>query len=181
MSEAVAIQMNVLSFAKDLNLEVVYEGRKTLTLASMSVERPGLQLAGFFDYFDTRRVLAFGLAEYEYLKSFSSEERKQKLCALFSAGQVPCVILTRDLPAMQELLDAVSLVKCPVFRSEKITTDLMNDLYRYLGSELNMISYPDIIKVDDVTVKITEEEITDVRVASDLDSECRQNQRRFSD
>lgn len=136
MGEAVAMQMNVLSFAKDLNLEVVYEGRKTLTLASMSVERPGLQLAGFFDYFDTRRVLAFGLAEYEYLKSFSSEERKQKISALFSAGQVPCVILSRGLPAMQELLDAVSLVKCPVFRSAKITTELMNDLYIYLNRQL---------------------------------------------
>jgi HPr kinase/phosphorylase len=68
MSEAVTVQTNLLSFAKDLGFEVVYEGRKTLTLASMSVERPGLQLAGFFDYFDTRRILVFGLAEYEYLQ-----------------------------------------------------------------------------------------------------------------
>ena len=136
MSEAVTVQTNLLSFAKDLGFEVIYEGRKTLTLASMSVERPGLQLAGFFDYFDTRRILVFGLAEYEYLQTFSSEERKQKFVALFSAGEVPCVILSRNLPAMDELIEAVQLVKCPVLRSNKVTTDLMSDLYIYLNRQL---------------------------------------------
>ena len=39
-------------FASDLNLEIVYTGRGVVSLASMSVERPGLQLAGnFFNYF----------------------------------------------------------------------------------------------------------------------------------
>ena len=136
MSEAVTVQINLDAFAKDLKCEVVYEGRKSLTLASMSVERPGLQLAGFFDYFDTRRILVFGLAEYEYLQTFSSEERKQKFSALFSAGEVPCVILSRNLPAMDELLESVELVKCPVLRSGKVTTDLMSDLYIYLNRQL---------------------------------------------
>ena len=64
-------------FAYDLNLEIVYTGRGVVTLDSMSVERPGLQLAGgFFDYFDPRRVIVLGLSEYEYLRSFSSQERK---------------------------------------------------------------------------------------------------------
>ena len=50
-------------FAYDLELETVYAGNGVVTLASMSVERPGLQLAGgFFDYFDTRRIIVFGLA-----------------------------------------------------------------------------------------------------------------------
>ena len=43
--------------AADLNLEIIYSGRGVVTLSSMSVERPGLQLAGFFDYFDSRRVI----------------------------------------------------------------------------------------------------------------------------
>ena len=133
MSEAVTVQMNLSEFAKGLNLEIVHEGRNFLTLSSMSVERPGLQLAGFFDYFDTHRILLFGLAEYEYLRSFSSSERKEKLDRLFESGEVPCIILSRDLPAMDELISAVSAVKCPILRSPKITTDLMSDLYIYLN------------------------------------------------
>ncbi len=133
MSETVTMQMNLTEFAKGLNLEIVYEGRNELTLSSMSVERPGLQLAGFFDYFDSHRILLFGLAEYEYLKSFSAKERKEKLSKLFESGNLPCIILSRNLPAMDELLSVVSEVKCPVLRSPKITTDLMSDLYIYLN------------------------------------------------
>ena len=43
-----------------------------ILLSQPEVNRPALQLAGFFDYFDSHRILLFGLAEYEYLKSFSA-------------------------------------------------------------------------------------------------------------
>ena len=72
-------------FAYDLNLEIIYTGRGVVTLASMSVERPGLQLAGgFFNYFDSRRVIVLGLSEYEYLRTFESTERIQKIKSLFA-------------------------------------------------------------------------------------------------
>lgn len=121
-------------FASDLNLEIVYTGRGVVTLASMSVERPGLQLAGgFFNYFDARRIIVLGLSEYEYLRTFSTEERKDKLTQLFSHGELPCIILSRDLPALPELVETVKSFSCPLFRSPKMTTDLMSDLYIYLN------------------------------------------------
>ena len=80
MSGQVTQSVMLDKFAYDLNLEVVYTGRGVVTLSSMSVERPGLQLAGgFFDYFDARRIILLGLSEYEYLRTFSSEERKQNV------------------------------------------------------------------------------------------------------
>lgn len=121
-------------FAYDLNLEIVYTGRGVVTLASMSVERPGLQLAGgFFDYFDARRVIVLGLSEYEYLRTFTSEERKEKIIKLFEYGELPCIILSRDLPALPELVETAKTFTCPLFRSPKMTTDLMSDLYIYLN------------------------------------------------
>ena len=121
-------------FASDLNLEIVYTGRGVVTLASMSVERPGLQLAvGFFNYFDSRRVIVLGLSEYEYLRTFSGEVRKEKLSQLLSHGELPCVILSRDLPALNELIEVAKKYPCPIFRSPKMTTDLMSDLYIYLN------------------------------------------------
>ena len=134
MSEQVKQSVMLDKFASDLNLEVVYAGRGVVTLSSMSVERPGLQLAGgFFDYFDPRRIIVLGLSEYEYLRMFSSEERKNKLASLFSYGAIPCIILSRDLPALPELIETVKEFACPIFRSPKITTDLMSDLYIYLN------------------------------------------------
>lgn len=121
-------------FAYDLHLEIVYTGRGVVTLSSMSVERPGLQLAGgFFNYFDSRRIIVLGLSEYEYLRTFSSAERKDKLDQLLAHGELPCIILSRDLPALPELVETAKKYVCPIFRSPKITTDLMSDLYIYLN------------------------------------------------
>ena len=120
--------------AYDLNLEIVYTGRGVVTLASMSVERPGLQLAGgFFNYFDPRRIIVLGLAEYEYLRTLSPEERKGKIAQLMSHGEIPCIMLSRDLPALPELVETAKEFACPIFRSPKITTDLMSDLFIYLN------------------------------------------------
>ncbi len=120
--------------AYDLHWEIVYTGRGVVTLASMSVERPGLQLAGgFFNYFDPRRIIVIGLAEYEYLRTLSSTERKEKMTQLFSHGEIPCIMLSRDLPALPELIETAKTYACPIFRSAKITTDLMSDLFIYLN------------------------------------------------
>ena len=124
------------ALAKDLKIQVVYEGRGVVSLKSMSVERPGLLLSGFLNYFDPRRIIVLGLSEYEYLRTFSSEERTDRLAKIFELGNPPCIILSRDLSAPEELLAVAKKAGCPVFRSPKITTDLMSDLYIYLNRML---------------------------------------------
>ncbi len=120
--------------ASDLNLEIVYTGRGVVTLSSMSVERPGLQLAaGFFHYFDPRRIIVIGLAEYEYLRTLTTETRGTKIAELFKHGEIPCIMLSRDLPALPELIEKAKEYACPVFRSAKVTTVLMSDLFIYLN------------------------------------------------
>ena len=134
MSGQVTQSVMLDKFAYDLNLEIVYTGRGVVTLASMSVERPGLQLAGgFFNYFDSRRIIVFGLSEYEYLRTFTSEIRKEKINSLFMHGELPCIMLSRDLPALPELVETAKSFSCPIFRSPKMTTDLISDLYIYLN------------------------------------------------
>ncbi len=134
MNSQVTQSVMLDKLASDLNLEIVYTGRGVVTLASMSVERPGLQLAGgFFNYYDPRRIIVLGLAEYEYLRTFSPAERKEKLEKLFAHGELPCIMLSRDLPALPELIEMAKKYACPIFRSAKITTDLMSDLFIYLN------------------------------------------------
>lgn len=134
MSTQVTQSVMIDKFSYDLGLETIYTGRGVITLSSMSVERPGLQLAGgFFDYFDPRRVIVLGLSEYEYLRTFSSNERLLKIQSLFQHGELPCIILSRDLPALNELIETAKNFSCPIFRSPKMTTDLMSDLYIYLN------------------------------------------------
>ena len=120
-------------FANDLEIEMLYAGRGIVKLTSISVDRPGLRLAGFFSYFDTQRILIIGLTEHEYLRSFSPEERKAKIQRLFDCGEIPCVIFSRDLPVLPEFMECARATGTPIFRSSRLTTMVMADLVAYLA------------------------------------------------
>ncbi len=120
-------------FASDLGLEMLYAGRGIITLTSISVDRPGLRLAGFFSYFDTQRIMLIGLTEHEYLHSFPSEERLEKIRRLFDCGEIPCVIFARDLPVLPEFMECARATQTPIFRSGKMTSSVTVDLCIYLN------------------------------------------------
>lgn len=120
-------------FASELNLEMLYAGRGIISLSSIGVDRPGLRLAGFFSYFDTQRIIVIGLTEHEYLRSFSQEERKEKIQKLFDCGEIPCIVFSRDLPVFPEFMECARASFTPVFRSSKMTTSVITDLFVYLS------------------------------------------------
>ena len=120
-------------FASDLGLEMLYAGRGIITLTSISVDRPGLRLAGFFSYFDTQRIMLIGLTEHEYMHSFPSEERLEIIRKLFDCGEIPCVIFARDLPVLPEFMECARATGTPIFRSGKMTSSVTVDLCIYLN------------------------------------------------
>ena len=69
----------------EFNFEVVYgpEGFEKTEITKDDVNRPGLQLAGFFDYFDPNRIQIMGKVESSYVEGLSSEERRSRFDRLF--------------------------------------------------------------------------------------------------
>ena len=124
------------SFCSALDLEIVFAGRGRVMLSSYSVTRPGLQLAGYFKYFDATRIMVLGNAEYEFLRDLSPETRRERIRTLLSYKEIPCIILSRDLPALQEIIEEARLTGLPILRTDKVTTALMNDLFFYLNKKL---------------------------------------------
>ena len=124
------------NFCSDLGLEIVFAGRGRVTLSSYSVSRPGLQLAGYFKYFDSSRILIFGNSEYEFLRDLPPDVRRECVKMLFSYKDIPCLILSRDLPVLQEIIEEARQTGCPILRTDKVTTALMNDLFFYLNEKL---------------------------------------------
>ncbi len=122
--------ISVKEFAKELNLEIINEGRKNITLSSISVSRPGLQLTGYFKYFDHKRVQIIGNAEYSYLVAMPESARKKNLEKLFKLD-VPCMIIARNLPVLDEIKTFSEKYNCPLFRSKQITTVLSHELTNY--------------------------------------------------
>lgn len=120
-------------FASDLGLEMLYAGRGIITLSSISVDRPGLRLAGFYSYFDIQRIMLIGLTEHEYMHSFPSEQRMDMIKKMFDCGEIPCVVFARDLPVLPEFMECARNTGTPIFRSSKMTASVMVDLCIYLN------------------------------------------------
>ena len=130
MNETILPKETVMldKFASELNLEILHAGRGLITLTSISVDRPGLRLAGFINYYDAERILLIGLSEHEYMRSFEAEQRLEKIQTLFNCGTVPCVIFARDLPVLPEFMECARQTGTPIFRSNKMTTSVMSDI-----------------------------------------------------
>lgn len=109
-------------------LEMTVEaGEKYLdrTITETALNRPGLALAGFFQYFATKRIQVLGLAEWTYVKSLPEAERMDRMRALF-ACRFPALVLTRSRHSLPEMKVMAEEYRIPVLRSTMITGDFMN-------------------------------------------------------
>ena len=106
-----------------------------IVLSHPDVNRPALQLAGFFDHFDKERVQIIGLVESEYIKTLSRERRVEVYERLLSS-EIPCIVLSRSQMPDDDMLDLCKHYKVPCLVSEQNTSDLMAEVIRWLKVKL---------------------------------------------
>jgi HPr kinase/phosphorylase len=90
-----------------------------------SMNRPGLALAGFFQYFAHKRLQVLGLAELTYLKNLPAEERRSRIKMLYDK-HIPGVVITRNRHAPPAILELAKEARVPVMRTRMITMDFIN-------------------------------------------------------
>ena len=90
-----------------------------------TVNRPGLALSGFTQYFAYKRVQVFGHAEFFYLRSLSAGRRRTRYANLF-AYKIPCAVFSRGLKPDKEFLAATEMAGVPVFQSPLVTMTFIN-------------------------------------------------------
>ena len=144
-------EVSVKDFAKALDLTVAYEGRNTVKLQSISVSRPGLFLSGYTEHFDDTRVEVIGHAESEYLRGMD-EKKRYKLIDKLLATRLPCLIISRGLDFVPEIYELAAKYGCPLLRSDKITTVLINDITAYQSELLELISRGHRLVSDDSVI-----------------------------
>lgn len=121
---------------KKIELEIIFDGGvREIELATSDINRPGLHFAGFFDYFSKERIQVIGKSEMSYLSKLDRDKKLEHLDEFFSAD-LPCVIVTRGMEIPKYIVDCAVKYNCPLLRSHKATTILMNKLVNYLDSEL---------------------------------------------
>ncbi len=113
--------------AKDrLKIELVAGGAGLdQVLAETAINRPGLALAGFYDYFPVYRMQVIGLAEYTYLVTLTAEERAARFELLFK-NKIPGVIFTRGKDLFPELATLADKYGVPLMRTQMVTRNFVN-------------------------------------------------------
>ncbi len=136
VEEKESVFVSSKEFAEDNCLKIFYDTPDTkIRLQTVTVNRPGLLLAGFEDYFASSRVQVVGSAEIAYLKSLE-EEKAIKRLEVFLSKQIPCVVLTRGFIPNDRYLEIAKKFNCPIYGSEKSTSEFVNDLVHYLNELL---------------------------------------------
>jgi len=122
------------SIIKEFHLETVFPVKEMerIKITASDVNRPGLQLVGFFDYFDHERLQVIGKVETTYLSNMTSEERLRAFENLFSK-KIPAVIITRNLEPFREMLFMAEKYNIPVLRTEETTSAFLGALIAYLN------------------------------------------------
>lgn len=99
------------------------------------VNRPALQLAGFFDHFDSERIQIVGNVEYAYLKTLT-EEQKEKIYDIILAYRIPAFVFCRTLMPEDSFLKKAVENDISVFLSDKKTSSFTSEVIRWLNVEL---------------------------------------------
>ncbi len=122
---------------KETGLETVYMPAKPseILVSSSDVNRPGLPLGGYFDYFDSDRVQVLGKSEAGYLEDLDAEVRAARVDD-FVSRRPPAVIISRNLDVIPELKDSCVKDNVPLLRTGDTTSSFMATLIAYLNVQL---------------------------------------------
>ncbi len=104
-------------------------------ITTTDISRPGLEIAGYFEYYPAERLQLLGKTEltfFEKLNPRDRAERMEKLCTDITPG----IIVTRDMEVPVELVEAAERESVPLLRSKQKTTRLSSHLTNYLESKL---------------------------------------------
>ena len=121
MSEEYSVSLQKL--VKYNALEVLYAPKELseLFVKSKDVNRPGLILAGYHDFFDPSRIQFFGLTEFGFINSLTAKKRTECLEHFFSY-EPSCVISTRSIDPMPEFMELAKKHEVPVLKSADSTS-----------------------------------------------------------
>lgn len=120
-----------------LTLESVYlaDNYEDIKITTIEINRPGLELTGYFEFFDNKRIQVLGNTEFAYLGRFGSEAQKMVIDSIFSFGP-PAVIVCRDIDPSSAIIESAKLHQVSIFTSKENTSDLTARLVHYLNNKL---------------------------------------------
>jgi len=132
MSKGITVNEFYEKLKKKLRLRLIAGSKgidRPITVAELN--RPGLALAGYCDYFADKRIQVLGKVEMTYLEKMEPHLRYERLKIIFGK-KVPCIVLARRMKPSEELLSIAQEHNIPVIRSPYMTMKFINQATLFL-------------------------------------------------
>ncbi|MBR5222557.1 MAG: HPr(Ser) kinase/phosphatase [Clostridia bacterium] len=123
--------------AKELSLKTLYSPAplSEIMISSNEVNRPGLQMAGYFEYFDACRIQIIGKSEESFIKRFTAEKAEDRIREFFS-HKPAAVVVCRGLEFGETYLEIAKEFEIPVLKTEESTSGFSSALIALLNLNL---------------------------------------------
>lgn len=129
-------KVSIKDMVKDLNLEPVYMPEdKDYYVYSQDINRPGLQFAGYFEYFAHERIQIVGKSEYNYF-SYIDEKTRAEVLDKFFSEEIPALVVTRGLEVKPDVIEFAKKHNRVILSTKRNTTRFINRLSSYLDDRL---------------------------------------------
>lgn len=122
-------KMDLVNHTPEINTDVI-------EISQADINRPALQLSGFFDYFDAERLQLIGNVEYAYMKRLQEEGKAEQIYRKLFSYKIPCLIFCRDLEPMEDILEMGRKYNVPILTAARHTSQFMAEIIRWLNVEL---------------------------------------------
>jgi len=130
------MRLKIKHLVKDLDLELLTNQKgMEREIKSEMLSRPGVELAGFLDFFDAERIILIGSKEASFLKLLPYDIRRQRVEDLFKKNP-PGVIFSINVEIENLFLELGNVYDVSILKSKSRTTPLSGTLYAYLHSKL---------------------------------------------
>ena len=129
--------MLLKSLVEEIGLQIEYKSSDydKVVISSQVINRPGLQLTGFYDHFTANRLQIIGIIENAYLQEFPQDVRQQKFYDLMESG-IPTLIIAHDVDTMPEAVVAAEKYDVTLLKSPKETSELIVTMMTRLNNAL---------------------------------------------
>lgn len=135
MNEIYSVPLSTV--VKDLNLQVEFASTdfEKICLTVEDVSRPGMQITGYFDHFEPKRLQVLGNVEMSYLSKLSDQERLRVFDRLF-CYKFPALLIARDFEPGQQCLAMAKKHNVTILRSREATSTIVSTAITYLKAAL---------------------------------------------
>ena len=135
MEESYTVRLS--SIIESFSLETIYlpDLPENIHISSSRVNRPGLQLAGFYDYYDPFKLQMIGKTEHKYLSTIPRAEREERIEEFYRTKPAG-VIYSSSLSVGDDVISCAERYGVPVLRTSKSSSDFIAALISYLNVEL---------------------------------------------